>query len=114
MPQGSTLGPFLFNIYINDLPLLTKLPTRLFADDVNITASHYEKNYLEEIVNNELGNMSNWMKVNRLSINHNKTEYIIVTNKKSKPKLNMKIDNNPINQNTCIKYLGILIDDALN
>ena len=58
------------------------------------------------------------MKANRSSINYNKSEYIIVTKKKSKPKLNIKIDNNPINQNTCIqydtKYLGALIDDALN
>ena len=82
VPQGSTRGPFLFNIYryINDLPLVTKLQTRLFADDANHSASHYEKNYLEEIVKYELGSISNWMKVNRLSINYNKTKYIVVYN----------------------------------
>ena len=45
-------------------PLVTWLQIRLFVDDANITASHYEKNYLEEIVKNELGTgkTSNWIK----------------------------------------------------
>jgi len=81
VPQGSTLGPLLFIIYINDLPLATNLQVRIFADDTNITASHHQKEYLEKIVNNELKNISNWMKLNKLSINYKKTEYIIVTNR---------------------------------
>jgi len=38
-----------------------------------------------------------------------------VTNKKDKKKYNLNIDNNnTINQNTCIKYSGVLIDDSLS
>jgi len=113
VPQGSTLGPLLFNIYINDLLLATKFQTRLFADDANITASHHQINKLENMINNELNHISNWMKINKLTINYKKTEYIIATNKKSKPTLNLKIDENKINQSTSIKYLGVIIDDTL-
>ena len=39
---------------------------------------------------------------------------MVITNKKRKPSLTLKIDDNIINQNTCIKYLGVLIDDSLD
>ena len=37
----------------------------------------------------------------------------MITNKRRRAKFNLKNDNNIINQNTCVKYLGIMIDDSL-
>ena len=48
-----------------------------------------------------------------LSINFNKTEYMVVTTKHNKPELKVSIDNNPIKQSHHIKYPGVLIDDNL-
>ena len=114
IPQGSTLGPLVFNIYINDLPLASNSTIHLFADDTNLTLSHLNVSTLQQNINNELVNVSNWFKLNKLSINFNKTEFMVVTTKQNKPELKVSIDNNPIKQSHHIKYRGVLIDDNLN
>ena len=73
VPQGSTLGPFLFIIYINDLPLASDLNTKLFADDAVLTLSDKCFKTLNTSVNCELRKIDDWKKINKLTINYDKT-----------------------------------------
>ena len=51
---------------------------------------------LQQNINDELVNVSIWFTVNKLSINFNKIEFMVVTTKQNKPELKVSIDNNPI------------------
>ena len=78
VPQGSILGPLLFILYINDLPNASELKDPLlFADDTGNVYSHSNPNCLESVLNDELQNIDIWLKCNRLSVNIEKTHYVI-------------------------------------
>ena len=78
VPQGSSLAPLLFLIYINDIPNCSeKLSCRIFADDTNIFASSPNATQLETLINQEFLKVKEWCDTNRLSINFKKTNYMI-------------------------------------
>ena len=86
VPQGSSLSPLSFALYINDLPSTTKLTPTLFADDavliiIHLSFSGNNSTELQSIVNTELEKVNEWLHFNKLSLNYSKTSYMIVSRK---------------------------------
>ena len=78
VPQGSVLGPFLFLIYINDLPNVSKfLSFYLFADDANIYFEATDLVSLQKILNRELKYVKKWLDANKLALNIEKNNFVL-------------------------------------
>ena len=83
VPQGLVLGPFLFLIYINDIPNCLKYSKSIvFADDTTIYASCKNMNTLYNNMNDDLSNLINLFKANMLSLNIAKTNYLLFPSSK--------------------------------
>ena len=112
IPQGSILGPLLFNIYINDIINVSNFSIKLFADDACLLLSSKDAKELENKVNIELNKINQWRKFSKLSINFSKSFYMIFFNKKQNPEFNITMDGNTLIR-TYDLYLGIIIDHKL-
>lgn len=80
--------PLLFLIYINDIVNSLKYSKAiLYADDTNLIFNDKDIHKLIQLVNNDLSSLKTWFAANKLSLNANKTNYIIFhTQQKSIPK----------------------------
>uniref|UniRef100_A0A3B3I1E4 Reverse transcriptase domain-containing protein n=1 Tax=Oryzias latipes TaxID=8090 RepID=A0A3B3I1E4_ORYLA len=115
VPQGSILGPLLFNIYINDIFNVSKLMKLiLFADDTNIFYSTDNHRELIKVVNTELNKIKLWMDYNKLSLNLDKTKVMFFGNFNANKELSIEKNNVLIKSVTEIKFLGVFIDDKLS
>ena len=113
VPQGSVLGPKLFNLYINDIPRLKNVSFGLFADDTAFFTSSYRIdtmiNRLQKMLEKVLKYFTKW----KIRENEGKTESIVFN--KSRPIINsnLVINGVAINWLDDIKYLGLTLDKKL-
>lgn len=115
VPQRSTLGPLLFLLYINELNVVTSFKTILFADDTCLVASGKNNTWLEKETNLKLKKINTWFLANKLTINYNKTNFMVINGNKSR-RYNFKLmmGENILKQVTSVKYLGVIMDEKMS
>ena len=119
VPQGSVLGPLLFTLMINDLPLFIKYcKAVLFADDTQLLLGGKIED-LEEIIKKieyDLEEVMKWMDKNGMGLNVDKTNFMVIGKKcvlNTLNEVNIKIKNTSIKRLDAIKCLGLTIDTNL-
>ena len=117
-PQGSILGPLLFLIYVNDFPNCLKYTKcNMFADDTQIDASSNNIESIANSLNEDLANVSEWMKANKLSLNTSKTEYMIIGSHKRLRQIQSAppiiLDNTQIKRVKVTKLVRLMFDETL-
>ena len=82
MPQGSVLGPILYLIFVNDLPLsLTSTCADIFADDTTIGKSSHSIDTLVETLTTDLQTVLSWCNSNNMSLNVSKTKPMYISSR---------------------------------
>jgi len=111
VPQGSILGPLLFNIFINDIFLFIKeSKIANYADDNTMYTAQSNATELVDILQRDISTLLIWFKVNEMKPNEAKSNLLV-----SKiDNLSINVGNEVINASKTVNLLDITIDNKLS
>jgi len=114
VPQGSKLGPILFNFYISDIPQTMDTNIALFADDTTIYCNSSDTQKITTALQNHLNKISLWCLKWKIIINPSKSQAVFFSLRRTQTPQPVKFDNEPIGWKSSVKYLGVILDKKLN
>lgn len=117
VPQGSILGPVLWNIMYDGV-LRISLPAGVriegFADDVMLEVAGDTLEEVQLKASYAIGRVEEWLNSRRLALAHHKTEVVVVHNRHGLQQARIRVGTCTVNSVRSLKHLGVMIDDKLN
>jgi hypothetical protein len=116
VPQGSVLGPVLWNImYDGVLSLEVPVGVRLvaFADDLAIVGTARTEESLVDCVDRALSMVAEWMKRTGLRLATQKTEAVLLVGRRRPRKVKFTVGGEEIQPKESVRYLGVRVDQSM-
>lgn len=118
VPQGSILGPLLFCLYINDLPLYIKnnnVSCDLFADDGTLHTCSADLSAIQHDLQDSLNDVKEWCIYNKMVINAEKTKCMLFTTRQKRQKaplfVKIQLEGDQVEQVDSHRLLGVTLDE---
>ena len=116
VPQGSVLGPLLFNIYINDLFLFVENSEICnYADDNTLSVSDKSIDTIISKLESDIKILNSWFNENGMILNGEKCQFMLIGSPRTlqSPTKKINIAGNTITESKTGKLLGITFDNQL-
>ena len=115
VPQGSNLGPLLFNILLYDMKYLNTQSTLIkFADDLAVFDSNANIDDLVNSINSTMEKLKHYYASNQLNLNNLKTKYMSFGDQKKVIELEIRMESLNIEKVDVIHYLGVKLDNKMS
>lgn len=112
VPQGSVIGPLMYNLYICDISRHYKTILCLYCDDSAILSASHHPGYLSKQLQHHIHILENYFTRWKIKINPSKTQAIHFSRARTDPP-RVYINNTPIPWAKSVRYLGVELDKSL-
>lgn len=116
VPQGSIVGPPLWNFYYDDLvrmPLPPSSEIVAYADDICVVTVGESREILERNINEAVKKIVSWLKIHKLEIAAQKTEVVLLVCKRVCKEIEITVENQKIQSKKSAKYLGVYLEQGM-
>ena len=114
--QGSILGPLIFILYVNDIfdTVKSENSIHMYADDTLLICKDNDIHKVTEKAQNAYLRIKTWCDANKLTLNAEKTKYMLIKHTKAQNEPDFVANNVKISMVHQYEYLGFCIDDKLS